>query len=537
MGMSASQARYLGLVARMNNLEYQGQQINQERTVLSQQCTALYNSLLDMQVPTPPSTSDYTKVVYSGADGASTFTIGSVIPHNGTYSIDFQYSKTGHYVTEAGTAAARGVPAKLKLTVETSPITTATNYFDITSSAQHDLSSYTYGGSGVDTIMEYVGLGGSIGSTGSYYMLQGSKFIEVSNPDAAECTGKKIFVLKDNTTYSGASAVDQTEDYLLGNDTSIMTPKKGYGYQKVDLANSYYVIENGAFRSVKDSDFATSTSDTTSLFLLNDDGTYRMNSSYGAAIAKRSTAEVVPDDASGAGIYTNAERTDLIGVVADKNCYTVKTAANLGLISSDSLVSYIEALRNAFPADTEGKTDDEVSELFGVYFSKDSNTGRNVPHFVYTNEVLSSIGDVTSTHYLTTYDYIANGKYTDIDHKDNCLLTFDAQGRITDVKIPVEYAADGTVATYKTVHLSAETTTDSAAYEEAYNQYEYAQLIYDKKQQEINAKTEIIQQEDRNLELKLTRLDNERKAIDTELDAVKKVIEDNIESSYKTFSG
>ncbi len=60
---------------------------------------------------------------------------------------------------------------------------------------------------------------------------------------------------------------------------------------------------------------------------------------------------------------------------------------------------------------------------------------------------------------------------------------------------------------------------------------------YDKKQQEINAKTEIIQQQDRNLELKLQRLDNERQQITTEIEAVQKVIDDNIEASYKTFSG
>ena len=69
------------------------------------------------------------------------------------------------------------------------------------------------------------------------------------------------------------------------------------------------------------------------------------------------------------------------------------------------------------------------------------------------------------------------------------------------------------------------------------NEYEYQQYLYDKKQQEINAKTSIIQQEDRNLELKLQRLDNERTQITTEIEAVDKVINDNIESSYKTFSG
>ena len=74
MGMSASQARYLGLIARQNDLEYQGQQINQERTVLSQQVTALYNTLQNMTVPTPPSTTDYTTIQYSGSIGATSYT-------------------------------------------------------------------------------------------------------------------------------------------------------------------------------------------------------------------------------------------------------------------------------------------------------------------------------------------------------------------------------------------------------------------------------------------------------------------------------
>ena len=34
----------------------------------------------------------------------------------------------------------------------------------------------------------------------------------------------------------------------------------------------------------------------------------------------------------------------------------------------------------------------------------------------------------------------------------------------------------------------------------------------------------------------LTRLDNERNAVNTEMEAVKKVVSDNIEKSYKTFS-
>ena len=59
--------------------------------------------------------------------------------------------------------------------------------------------------------------------------------------------------------------------------------------------------------------------------------------------------------------------------------------------------------------------------------------------------------------------------------------------------------------------------------------------IYDQSIQEINAKIEIVQAEDRNLELRLKQLDTEQDAIQTEMDAVQKVIEKNVESTFKTF--
>ena len=101
MGMSASQARLIALTARMNDIEYQGQQINQQRTTLSNQVNALYNQLLEMSVPTPPSTSDYTKVQYSGKLNASSFTLGNVVPTGkdkagtDTYTVQFQSKQSG----------------------------------------------------------------------------------------------------------------------------------------------------------------------------------------------------------------------------------------------------------------------------------------------------------------------------------------------------------------------------------------------------------------------------------------------------------
>ena len=83
MGMAASQARFLGLTARQNNVEYEGQQVNQQRTTLSNQSANYYNQLLGMQVPVPPSVADYTKTVYTFEDGSLSNSITSMIAQQG----------------------------------------------------------------------------------------------------------------------------------------------------------------------------------------------------------------------------------------------------------------------------------------------------------------------------------------------------------------------------------------------------------------------------------------------------------------------
>ncbi|DAA81833.1 TPA: hypothetical protein CPT83_04055, partial [Candidatus Gastranaerophilales bacterium HUM_1] len=87
-----------------------------------------------------------------------------------------------------------------------------------------------------------------------------------------------------------------------------------------------------------------------------------------------------------------------------------------------------------------------------------------------------------------------------------------------------------------TYTLTTNTSTDEDAYNDAMNKYRYEQNQYDQKIQEINSKLEIIQQQDKSLELNLKQLDTEENAISTEMEAVKKVISKNVESSFKTFN-
>ena len=92
MGMAASQARFLGLTARKTNVEYEGQQINQQRTCLANQSANYYNDMLGMSVPVPPSVDNFTKTVYSFNDGAITNQITALMADKdtpGKYTISY----------------------------------------------------------------------------------------------------------------------------------------------------------------------------------------------------------------------------------------------------------------------------------------------------------------------------------------------------------------------------------------------------------------------------------------------------------------
>ena len=80
MGMAASQARYLGLTARKTNVEYEGQQVNQARMALAMELDNTFNDLIALEVPTAPSTQDYTTTQYSYEDGTVGETISSMTP-------------------------------------------------------------------------------------------------------------------------------------------------------------------------------------------------------------------------------------------------------------------------------------------------------------------------------------------------------------------------------------------------------------------------------------------------------------------------
>ena len=495
MGMSASQARLLSLQARQSNLEYQGQQINQERTILSQQCTALYNSLLEMNVPTPPSTNDYTTIKYSGTDGATTFALGTVKPSGELYNVEIQQSATGAAIT--------------------------TNY-----------GSSVVGKAGADISVNPV-QPTSVQGTGIYGQLN----------DGTEYQDGDIYI--DETPVSGQTLIDGKEDvsnYMELTAEGYKPVEKfeaGKNYYKKSSKEDFEAAEDQSKYShlrenteevslkLKSSDLSsyyvrTSSGDVAALYEgspyvePNEDGTFSLKTLEGVEYFQKANG----------GTTTITNPNDGATTIAGQTAYDFNTAANMEEFSSFDWEKYREAIRNSY-----GSSDSSITEDDFYVFLVTSETGTKTLQFALKSDVDSPDG------FADTFSYTPNGKYTTSTPTDKCQLEFDTQGRITKIGIPTVDSTTGEIISYRYIDLKAETVTDNAAYQDAYNQYEYAQYEYDKKQQEINAKTSIIQQEDRNLELKLQRLDNERTQITTEIEAVDKVINDNIEASYKTFSG
>ena len=111
-------------------------------------------------------------------------------------------------------------------------------------------------------------------------------------------------------------------------------------------------------------------------------------------------------------------------------------------------------------------------------------------------------------------------------------MVTDANGKF----VSMEYWPNGETGEKLTLDLNIEEIHDDQGFDEAMADYNYKKMIYDRTIDDINTRTEIIQRQDQNLELHLKQLDTEQEAIKTEMDAVKDVIQKNVENTFKTFA-
>ena len=359
MGMAASQARFLGLTARQTNLQFEGQQINQQRTTLSNQSANCYNSLLAMTVPVPPCTDDFTKLVYTFTPTVSTTaTIDQIFanPGNSDYKVIFTEYGSKEGIMESMNRARvaesnEGILAKIDGEGDDVRFVAVESVVDEDSYNQHKPLYYLDGNNDARKATEYV--------QGETYYIRSFK-----------ANGVQLKEVSSDAFQNFANSGLETGDY--------------YEYQLNEV--KYYI-----------------------------------------------------------------KRSDL---------------NNLDMI--------------------------------------------NAPLTVYTT------GTVT---------------VKEQKHDDHAIVEYDNQARVSAV---ILRRNDSQVQERYTVTSSTE--VDEEAYNNAYNQYVYEQYLYDQKQTEINASIEIIQAEDKNLELRLKQLDTENNAIQTEIEAVSKVLKNNIEGSFKTFN-
>ena len=345
MGMAATQARFLSLTARRSNIEFQGQQINQQRTTLSNQSASYYSQLCNMVVPTPPSVDDYTKVTYTFNDGAMTNAITTMLtnPNKATDGAPYLISYIQQWQDDY------------------TPVEAATSF--------------------VSRIQE---------SSGEYgYYIGSNKLVKLAEINPGDDEDLQALLKQEeaykyllNEKYNNGENKDWYVRYIEDQTSGVKVP---YFYQESDLDSDNKFTDEG-YASIR--------------------------------------------------------------------CYTIGSATK-------------------------------------------------------TKEVLNQPG---------TVERDSSGRYIAVT-----LYETDEEGKV-----------DTTKAT--TYSLTTNTTTDEAAYNDALNEYKYQQAQYDQKIQDINSKLEIVQQQDKSLELNLKQLDTEEQAINTEIDAVQKIISKNVNESFGTFS-
>ena len=202
MGMAASQARFLGLTARKTNVEFEGQQINQQRTTLSNQSANYYNQLLGMSVPVPPSVDDYTKTVYTFEDGALSNSISTMIAQKGgEYLISYTSSWTDDF---AAVAAGQSIVSKNKNPKNTNNAIDGTLY----SVGAKELRKM-----GDAFILDKCDANGNVTDTAAAYMKNGKYYSDEKCTKEIKDPDKQSFKLNKNYNdeYLKSLSLDQLE--------------------------------------------------------------------------------------------------------------------------------------------------------------------------------------------------------------------------------------------------------------------------------------------------------------------------------------
>lgn len=659
MGMAASQARYLALVARKSNCEYEGQQINQARLNLSNQTANLFNQMLGLNVPTPPSTQDFTKVQYSFSDGVNNVTMDSwqqlgKSDENYNYVVTYHYNSnvytgsqkkmndpqvqftttgtntdlatlkaaTTRYTsgatayskiqedyeklksnlesaqkakTEADTAYKTALEAKTKAEKargeafeaykkaqqDTADYKAGDDYTTITAQYKTAQDAVTEAEKNAKDITKYQngntkGHSGTITPDGNSYKIEGNTYKPYNELTGADLTAVQASLAKLQEEGALSSTFDSSNIYYDSTNKNFIFKddiNKALASSTADVDIPLYLTgDSTTANSVQAKASVLDTAKTDAKTTLDN-----VTPSYNAVTEKLQEYESAESAAKAAydiadSTFTEANKAlveaGTAQISADANLTSAQAALDTFEGSNQDVINEYNAAKEAYEALQspeyvgncklkllETLTEDQQAELKQVVkdmkaqdvdadinncFDENGNYTGGIYQFTLNGKtyyssiegLYNSYNEGTGLNHIDDQPKLAyyNASYvsTKIEDTKKALLETDSQGRFTSIRLE-----DDTVL----FTLNAETITDDAAYKDAMNQYYYENAQYDKMVQDINAKTSLIQQEDQQLELRLKQLDTEQNALSTEIDAVSKVVKDNVEKSFKTFGG
>lgn len=526
MGMAASQARYLALTARKTNCEWEGQQINQARTALANQTADYFNQLLTSKVPDCPDTTDFTTTQYSYSDGYND-TVLEQWHQLSNANTEYNYVVDTYYYDDVYTGSKKKmsnpevlfkhhtVPNDIKVDtfekVTNAYIVNGTNYkalseYPDTKEMQNAIKDLEADG--------YLTLpGGQINYNDLFGYKDASNIWHITTKENLENIKGNTEGLLDGYIDLEALGIDFENvaawdaDYI----SNVVTPAiqaQGYDINEDDIITSW---QNGAFDTgfAKLDTITSAEGETTNFFIA-----ATIDEAYPAGKTE------------GLEVYQTSYDPTFVG-----NLKLTELLDNLSKCDETALLQIIADLPDSTISDYITRKPDGTFEYYGAGIYSFEYNG----HTRYT-----TYKDLINS--LTTYDeygkpiesqdklqyYDANYIKTKIRDTQHAMLETDGSGRFVSLKLE-----DDSIV----YDLHCEQVTDEESYANAMNQYYHDVQVYEKMVADINAKTEIIQQEDRTLELRLKQLDTEQNALQTEMDAVKKVISKNVETTFKTFGG
>ena len=546
MGMAASQARYLSLSARKTNVEYEGQQINQQRLVLSNQSADLFNQMLTMSVPMPPSSSDFTKLQYSWTDGNTASVIDNYY-QIGTIDDEFNYVVSSYHYENVYTGQRKFLNDPQVQAVKTNNFDPPKTKIYTVQDISYNIDKDTYTFRMTNDFDQQV--------TAVYRKSDENEKVDTVEELDALYNTDRIFRID-------REAPSET-DYAYDEESGTVT-YKGVTYTKVDKEDKDQLTAlmktYGAKYDPSKEYFYNTDSDNTTYICRDEIENLKLTNTGEVVIRKQDLRDYYTDGTRYAlaedirNINTQDPTNNKLSVSFTKNNPTFSDYSAIGnskltLLSEEdykddvTIDIAIQQIMKDMKSDDGTMTayqhikerfDENGTYIGGLYQFKIADktyytTAKDMDDSLLSAYDEQSVAENSIDSQQKRLSYY-NAVYinTKISEVKKALMETDGQGRFSTVK----FEDDSVVYT-----LNVETIKDEDAYNDAMNKYYYKKEQYDKQVADINTKTEIIQAQDRQLQLKLEQLNTEQSALQTEMEACQKIVSKSIENSFKTFSG